>query len=997
MKRSIVLYVVVLSLAIALEAVSSDDDSQHESERSLMPGQVVERTVETLSWYVGLLLFIHRYHHQKPKHHHHLTEIDYSLELRRPRMAFTKVPFASSNSGIENTQRQDHSVLEPHNGMLLQVVEKGGSLADQVEYQLDELVHDELGVTTKHVPDFAYTPVETMVNTEEDGKEINDYEKEEEKGVGNPYQLDWWSWWLREEDLRFDDTGKYDMNDRAFAGGSHGEIWRGHRNCKIPSESSSCGKKLVFKRLRIEKGYKLLEAGLREVYFGKVLAYIEKNNNSEGSYFTRYVDHFFRQQSGTVELWIVFEDAGSSLRSYLYTGSLVGDHVVYQQSVLWQRMRSSVSVVEMESDDDKCNHASGGTEDCNEALGRRLMRFILTQVLKAAEKLHENGIVVRDIKPSNILCTSIEELVMDGELGNGFDPDSFRCILGDFSSAWDTFVARNLYTRGPSRAEQTDEYAPPEAIFGSYNETILTPAFDSWSIGILALELLLGTPKVFTVDQRTKVVLTHKMRRKGATEGDIQKALYLAALSQFCIFSPSRRRDRPKHVRDDWPLRYDDPPHKSVTMNDHNTCTIADFHMALRARDPLGIGFESSSDSLLHLIWKLLEFYPEDRVSAKEALQHPYITGESEVALKDVHAVESLMLDPRLDFNSTEAVSEFYCPKCGRLFTDWRSCYYHATKRKHAKFCHYDKSTLPRCISTHPLLPAHSNSGYCDIQGRRKVIEDFHTIHLFPTHQFYGIFDGHLGNLASKFVASSLYDALISEGVLAVKTSSNDWRDLYGGSFTRAFGNVHKKFLNAVHRLAYDTMDQSGTTATVMLVAGETMVFANLGDSRAVISWRSNGELKPKQLTKDHVASDPDESKQVIQRGGHISKSGGIDRVNGKLAVTRSIGDAGLIEVLSQEPDVAAFSSEEIMSYCGPDNSTCFVVLASDGLWDVMTNQEVVDMVDWKMNKSLEGSSNAPEHSGEKEYAFQQAAESLVHEAYIRGSTDNIGVCVVGL
>lgn len=84
-----------------------------------------------------------------------------------------------------------------------------------------------------------------------------------------------------------------------------------------------------------------------------------------------------------------------------------------------------------------------------------------------------------------------------------------HCVLGDFSSAFNDFTSRNLYTRGPSRLEQTDDYAPPEAMFGyAYNDTSvgLKSSFDSWSIGIVALELLLGTPNVFTVDQRTRYV-----------------------------------------------------------------------------------------------------------------------------------------------------------------------------------------------------------------------------------------------------------------------------------------------------------------------------------------------------------------------------------------------------------------------------------------------------------------------------------------------------------
>jgi hypothetical protein len=74
------------------------------------------------------------------------------------------------------------------------------------------------------------------------------------------------------------------------------------------------------------------------------------------------------------------------------------------------------------------------------------------------------------------------------------------CVLGDFSSAYDEYTRQNLYT---------NEYAPPEAIFGyAYNDTAvgIVSSFDSWSVGILALEVLLGTPNVFSVDQRTRYV-----------------------------------------------------------------------------------------------------------------------------------------------------------------------------------------------------------------------------------------------------------------------------------------------------------------------------------------------------------------------------------------------------------------------------------------------------------------------------------------------------------
>jgi serine/threonine protein kinase len=133
---------------------------------------------------------------------------------------------------------------------------------------------------------------------------------------------------------------------------------------------------------------------------------------------------------------------------------------------------------------------------------------------------------------SNIMCeTKLNATNLHLWAAHDNDKDLVNCVLGDFSSAWNEFADANIYTGGPSRAEQTDEYAPPEAIFGrsdlSSKSALVTPAFDSWSIGIVALELLMGTPNVFSVDQRTKAVLTHKLEKRGASAKYIDRALYL--------------------------------------------------------------------------------------------------------------------------------------------------------------------------------------------------------------------------------------------------------------------------------------------------------------------------------------------------------------------------------------------------------------------------------------------------------------------------------------
>lgn len=535
-----------------------------------------------------------------------------------------------------------------------------------------------------------------------------------------------------------------------------------------------------------------------------------------------------------------------------------------------------------------------------------------------------------------------------------------------------------------------------------------------FALSLHIIELLLGTPNVFSVDQRTTALLTNKLGN--ASSGEIKKALYLAALSQFCIYVPTNGRMS-------WPLRKGDPLHDASVAK--QSCTLHDFHSALRARDPLGVGFERSADLLLHLIWRLLDWDPLTRISPHDALEHPYFISNnihdddqhvpSIVALEKLklfreplndfmipgshNALEHQTLDPRLDMNSSDIHSDFVCPKCGKKFSDHNSCQQHARSRRHARFCTYDTSTLPPCLHTHSMLPTHATSGYCDIQGRRRTIEDFHTIHLNQNHQFYGIFDGHMGNIASKFAASSFYNEVeerLSTLNDEIKSSDSDvmWKERVALDVEKSFHNLHEGIIEAIDSSPAGIMQEAGTTATILYVTELAVVIANVGDSRAVLSKWSLNEKKEKvvtglQLTIDHIASSPKERDEVVERGGFIAKSGGIDRVNGSLAVSRSLGDVKLAAYLSQTPYVISLTKEEVHKSCGNNdpsadnnNLPCFIIVASDGLWDVVDNQDAVDFVNIAIKDGL---------------SLQTAAQLLTQEAYVRGSSDNIGVLIVAL
>jgi len=394
-----------------------------------------------------------------------------------------------------------------------------------VQYTLLEQEPVELGNIDIHRIDYAYQPVVLGISGFKQGSELEARNLDapssypDSTGDNSAVSFRWWSWVshinqvLHKEKTSIDDENGIGLVDPAaeadpsfeqqysyqsniyeedgkspFAGGSHGDIWKARRRCPASGNNnitSSCddGKDLIVKRLKIEHGYPVLEAGLREVYFGELLA----REAESPTLFTTYVDHFFREGTSTnqIELWIVYENAGTSLRSFLYTPVDTGGYVVFQNSEFWRRLRRGIDECEGCNEDesltifdtqhqkstnkhsDKSNKSKGNTQ------GGALLREVLKQLITSVAFLHERGIVHRDIKPSNIMCktgSEVSDRIKD-----------LRCILGDFSSGYNDYVKRNLYTNGPSSSEQTIEYTPPEILPYGSNPF----SYDSWSIGVV--------------------------------------------------------------------------------------------------------------------------------------------------------------------------------------------------------------------------------------------------------------------------------------------------------------------------------------------------------------------------------------------------------------------------------------------------------------------------------------------------------------------------------
>ncbi|KAK5167749.1 mgpp2cl-1, protein phosphatase 2C-like protein 1 [Saxophila tyrrhenica] len=135
---------------------------------------------------------------------------------------------------------------------------------------------------------------------------------------------------------------------------------------------------------------------------------------------------------------------------------------------------------------------------------------------------------------------------------------------------------------------------------------------------------------------------------------------------------------------------------------------------------------------------------------------------------------------------------------------------------------------------------------------------------------------------------------------------------------------------------------------------------ANVGDARIVLC--RNG--KALRLSYDHKGSDENEGKRIAGAGGLILNN----RVNGVLAVTRALGDAYMKDLVTGHP----YTTETVIQ---PEIDE-FLILACDGLWDVCSDQEAVDLV-----RTIEDP--------------QTAAKALVDHALARFSTDNLSCMVV--
>ncbi|KAL8160513.1 hypothetical protein V2J09_002050 [Rumex salicifolius] len=234
-----------------------------------------------------------------------------------------------------------------------------------------------------------------------------------------------------------------------------------------------------------------------------------------------------------------------------------------------------------------------------------------------------------------------------------------------------------------------------------------------------------------------------------------------------------------------------------------------------------------------------------------------------------------------------------------------------------------------------------------------------------PYGTFLGVYDGHGGPETSRYINDNLFQNL--------KRFTAEQQSMSVDVIRKAFQATEEGFFSIVasHWPMNPQLAAVGSCCLVGVVANGILYIANAGDSRAVLgrAVKATGEVLAIQLSAEHnVAIEsvrqemhslhPDDSQIVVLKHN-------VWRVKGLIQISRSIGDVYLKKSeYNREPLYAKFrlrqpfrkpilSSEPSISVHELQPQDQFLIFASDGLWEHLTNQQAVDIV---QNNSRNGS-----------------------------------------
>ncbi|XP_028990973.1 protein phosphatase 1F [Betta splendens] len=267
------------------------------------------------------------------------------------------------------------------------------------------------------------------------------------------------------------------------------------------------------------------------------------------------------------------------------------------------------------------------------------------------------------------------------------------------------------------------------------------------------------------------------------------------------------------------------------------------------------------------------------------------------------------------------------------------------------------------------------------IKNTRRKMEDKHVAlaefnQLFGIQDgveraYYAVFDGHGGVDAATYAATHLHVALSKQETL---------RSDAAAAFKVAFQHTDDMFRSKVQRERL----RSGSTGVAVLIQGQELTVAWLGDSQAVLVRKGEAVT----VMEPHKPEREDEKQRIEDLGGCITFMG-CWRVNGTYAVSRAIGD------FDQKPYVSGDADCTVTRLHGDED---YVLLACDGFFDAVRPSMVPELVLNALQQPVDPEEGAGASLNQTEEAVgPRVAQRLVAHAKAAGSSDNITVMVVFL
>ncbi|CAD8164840.1 unnamed protein product [Paramecium octaurelia] len=202
---------------------------------------------------------------------------------------------------------------------------------------------------------------------------------------------------------------------------------------------------------------------------------------------------------------------------------------------------------------------------------------------------------------------------------------------------------------------------------------------------------------------------------------------------------------------------------------------------------------------------------------------------------------------------------------------------------------------------------------YMNRGSRREMLDRYQV-----QNNHYAIFDGHGSSHVVDYLQQNLLQRLQNE--------------MSDEEYKKVFSDIDNNLSQYM---------QSGSVAILLSIQNKTVTITNLGDSKAIVFRENSFE----QLNSIHIPQSKEENQRILKQGGLITKRQNICRVSGSLTVTRSFGDFYLKKYIISEPEIFKYQIQE---------GDKFIVMASDGFWNELSEQEVLQIIQkLDQNKNL--------------------------------------------